>query len=332
MSWLLENWFGSKESLEQVREDIHEHLHKEFYLGVSGIDNPQQSANRIEAKELFLTMNGPWDDQLDEAEQELLQYIHDELPPVVRDEVGIIPFYTQVTAEGYLVLTYIRNATNRNVLLQKLPLTLVTADGEEVARKTFDLMEKGPVGHMASRPMEFMFRWEEFDRIPDKEVPLTLIFKKPEKRRVEESEDLNIGLSADEQAHYVQKAKEKAPVEQGQVDLQVLDIKPGKDKGLKVVVVFRNGLEKRLEFTEVPIIVHDKAGDAVARVNYTLENMKVEANSQRIWAFDIPATSIKKSEVNVEELTAFIPKARQRKNDKAAYAEPGFEDNKGLLQ
>ncbi|ELK42359.1 hypothetical protein D478_08703 [Brevibacillus agri BAB-2500] len=331
MSWLLENWFGSKESLEQVREDIHEHLHKEFYLGVSGIDNPQQSANRVEAKELFLTMNGPWDNQLEEAEQELLQYVHDELPPVVRDEVGIIPFYTQVTDEGYLVLTYIRNATNRNVLLQKLPLTLVTADGEEVARKTFDLMANGPVGHMASRPMEFMFRWEEFDRIPEKEVPLTLTYKKPEKRRIEETQELNMGLSADEQSHYTQKAAEEAPVEKGKVDLQVLDIKPTDDNGLKVVVVFRNGLEKRLEFTEVPIIVHDKEGDAVARVSYTLENMKVEANSQRIWAFDIPSSSIKKAEVNLDELSAYIPQARQRKKEKA-YVEPATEDNKGLLQ
>ncbi|GEB31371.1 MULTISPECIES: SLAP domain-containing protein [Brevibacillus] len=331
MSWLLENWFGSKESLEQVREDIHEYLHNEFYLGVSGIENPQQSANRVESKELFLSMNGPWDAQLDEAEQELLQYVHDELPPVVRDEVGVIPFFTQATVEGYLVLAYIRNATDRNVLLQKLPLSLVTAEGEEVAKKTFDLMTSGPVDSMSSRPAEFMFRWEEFDRIPEQEVPLTIVYKKPQKQRLEGSHELNMGLSASEQEQYLQKAAAEAPVEAGQVDLQVLAIKPNEDNGLKVVVVFRNGLEKRLEFTEVPILVHDKDGEAVARVNYTLQNMKVEANSQRVWAFDIPSSSIKKAGVDVTELTAFIPQARQRKKQET-YVAPETEDNKGLLQ
>lgn len=331
MSWLLENWFGSKESLEQVREDIHENLHREFYLGVSGLENPQQSANRVESKELFLVLNGPWDDQLDEAEHELLQYAHDEMPPVVRNEVGIIPFFTQVTNDGFLVLTYVRNATDRSILLQRLPLSLVTEDGEEVARKTFDLITSGPVMEMSSRPMEFMFRWDEFDRIPEQEVPLKLAFIKPEQNEVEENQNFNLGLSADESKQYMQQAAEKAPIVEGKVDLQVLDIKPGEDNGLKVIVAFRNGLAKRLEFTEVPIIVHDKDGDTVARVHFTLENMKVEANSHRIWAFDIPFSSIKKEEVNLAELTAFIPKAQQRKKEKAQVA-PEVEDNKGLLQ
>lgn len=329
MSWLLENWFGSKESLEQVREDIHEHLHKELYLGVSGIEDPGQSSTRIESKELFLLMNGPWDSKLDEAESELLQYIHDELPPVVRDEVGIVPFFTQVTAEGYLVLTYIRNATDRSVLLQKLPLSLVTAEGKVVARKTFDLISSGPIGDMSSRPFEFMFRWNEFIELPDQEVPLTLAYKKPDKKKSVSNAEFNRGLSAEEMERYTKQAETTTPVTAGQVDLQVLDIMPGEDNGLKVVVVFRNGLEKRLEFTEVPIMVHDKAGKQVARVQFSLQNMKVEANDQRVWAFEIPASSIDQAEVDVAELTAYIPKARQSKKDSSTIH---AVENKGLLQ
>lgn len=331
MSWLLENWFGSKESLEQVREDIHEYLHKELYLGVSGIEQPEQSANRVDSKELFLLLNGPWDNQLEEAEQELLQYVHDELPPVVRDELGIFPFYTQVTNDGYLVLAFVRNSTDRSILLQKLPLTLVTAEGEEVAKKTFDLIATGPVGDMSSRPIEFMFRWDEFSQIPEKEVPLTLTYKKPPSSRAEDNQELNIGLSANETDHYMKKAAEETPVKAGEVDLQVLDIKSSVDNGLKVVVVFRNGLEKRLEFTEVPIIVHDKAGETVARVHYTLQNMKVEAKSHRVWAFDIPSSSMKQQGVDIAELTAFIPKAQQRKKAEP-FTAPEADDNKGLLQ
>lgn len=331
MSWLLENWFGSKESLEQVREDIHEHLHKELYLGVSGIDQPEQSANRVESKELFLLMNGPWDQQLDDAEQELLQYVHDELPPVVRDELGIFPFYTQVTNEGYLVLSFIRNSTDRSILLQKLPLMLVTADGEVVANKSFDLMATGPIGDMSSRPVEFLFRWDEFSQMPDKEIPLTLAYHKTQANKAEDNQELNMGLSVSENEHYMKKAAEETPVKEGEVDLQVLEIKTGEDNGLKVVVVFRNGLEKRLEFTEVPIIVHDKAGQTVARVHYTLQNMKVEANSHRVWAFDIPASSMKQQEVEIADLTAYIPEAQPRKKA-ATFVAPDLDDNKGLLQ
>ncbi|MED4586209.1 SLAP domain-containing protein [Brevibacillus choshinensis] len=329
MSWLLENWFGSKESLEQVREDIHEHLHKEFYLGVSGIDNPEQSSTRIASNELDLLMNGPWDNKLEEAETELLQYIHDELPPVVRDEVGIVPFFTQVTDEGYVVLTYIRNATNRSVLLQKLPLTLMTEEGEIVAQKTFDLIPSGPIGDLSSRPFEFLFRWNEFSKLPEQEVPLKLTYVKPAAPK-EVGQELNQGLTKEETEKYLKQADKTSSVEPGQVDLQVLDIMSGADNGLRVVVAFRNGLEKRLEFTEVPIIVNNEEGNNVARVQYTLHNMKVEANSNRVWAFDIPSSSIKQEIDDLSKLTAVIPKARQSK--KQSSANLAVENNKGLLQ
>ncbi|WP_243014849.1 SLAP domain-containing protein, partial [Brevibacillus borstelensis] len=180
MSWLLENWFGSKESLEAVREEIQENLHKEIYLGVSGIENPEQSSNRVPSKELFLSLHGPWD-TLDEQEAELLRFVHDELPAVVRDEVGIFPFYTQVTQEGYLVLTYIRNSTQQSILLDRLRLNLVTPEGKVVATKSFEMMTFGPIGDESSRPCEFLFRWDEFDDLPEKEVPLTLGYQRPSK-------------------------------------------------------------------------------------------------------------------------------------------------------
>jgi len=328
MSWLLENWFGSKESLEQVREDIQEHLHKESYLGVSGIDNPEQSSNRVSSKEMFLSLNGPWGSKLDEMETELLQYIHDELPPVIRDEVGIIPFFANPTPDGYLVLAFIRNAAQRDVLINRLPLALVSPEGEVVARKTFDLMAFGPIGDMSSRPCDFLFRWEEFLHVPEQEVPLTLVYEAPKhKPAVSEEPQLTDGLTREETEKYTQLSLEKTPVIQGEVDLQVVDIVDAEQDGLKVVVLFRNGLSKRLEFTEVPIFVRTKQGEEVARVQYGLKNMKVEAESSRLWGFYIPADSLKKPGIKAADCIAHIPAAKQE--NKPA---PISMNQKGMIQ
>lgn len=329
MSWLLENWFGSKESLEQVREDIRGNLQGEVYLGLSGIENPEQSSNRVPSENLFVLMNGPWESALDETESELLQYIHNELPPIVRDEVGIFPFYTQVTAKGYLVLAYIRNATDRSVLLQKLTLSLSTPEGEVVCKKVFDMIPFGPVGDMSSRPCEFLFRWEEFSKIPDQEVPLILSYTRTERlpKLVTTSEQGSLDDSQLEQ--YSQKVAELEPLADGQVDLQVLDVKAGDDDGLKVVVVFRNGVSKRLEFTQVPILVHDQFGERVAKVNFTLENMKVEGKSHKVWAFDIPASSLRRPVPDPGMVSAVIPKAVEQKKTITRIQKV---DNKGFLQ
>lgn len=313
MSWLLENWFGSKESLEQVREDIHEHLHKESYLGVSGIDHPEQSSNRVPTKDMYLTLHGAWESNLQEVELELLQYIHDELPAVVRDEVGIFPFFANVSTEGYLVLSFIRNATARDVLINRLPLALVTDEGKVVARKTFDMISYGPIGDFCSRPSEFMFHWTDFLEMPEEEVPLHLIFEAPAKNSVTSAEEEKTadGLTSEETDKYSRLVVNYPAVLDGQVDLQVLDIIAPKEGGLKVIVLFRNGLDKNLEFTEVPMIIRSKKGEELGRIHYGLKNMKVDANSNKLWGFHVPASSLKVAEVDPADCTAFIPVARR---------------------
>lgn len=309
MSWLLENWFGSKESLEQVREEIQEHLHKERYLGVSGIENPEQSSTRVASKELFLTLYGPWGNKLEDVEEELIQYIHDELPAVVRDEVGVMPFFTNPTAEGFLVLTFIRNATKRDVVIKKLPLALVTAEGEVVARKTFDLVNIGAIADMSSRPCEFLFRWDEFIKVPEQEIPLSIVIESSGKNKpvLPEAYKVSEGLTPDEISKYKDMIDDQLEVLPGKVDIQPLDIASAEEGGLKVVVLFRNGLDKNLQFTEVPIIIRDKNQEEVARIQYGLKNMNVGANSSKLWGFYVPASSLKKEKVNPAECTAFIP-------------------------
>lgn len=327
MSWLLENWFGSRESLDTVKEEIQDHLHLETYIGISGIEKPEQSATRVPAKELMLTYVGPWAQNLDEAESELMQLIHDEMPSVVRDELGIIPFFTNVLKEGYLVVSFIRNASNREILLNKLPLVLVTPDGTIVAKKTFDMLQFGPIADLSSRPCEFMFRWSDFSHIPEEEVPLSLRYiaqPKIGKERAEQLQQAN-SLTVEEQEKYGRLAITEYPVSGGKVKLRVLEIMPGEEGGLKVIVLFSNGLDKRLEFTEVPILIRDRQGNEIASMHYGMKNLRVDAQSNRIWAFYVPVDSLTTTDIAPEDLTAYIPDAKPED-------EPIDDEPKGLIQ
>jgi SLAP domain-containing protein len=93
-----------------------------------------------------------------------------------------------------------------------------------------------------------------------------------------------------------------------------------------VIVLFRNGLEKRLEFTEVPILIQDQQGREVARVHYELQNLQVDAQSSRMWTFYVPRDSLKNQNVNPAECTAYIPQPRQR-HDQANH-----QGTRGLVQ
>ncbi|UFJ40073.1 SLAP domain-containing protein [Brevibacillus humidisoli] len=315
MSWLLENWFGGKESLEQVREEIKDYAQKEVYLGVSGLENPEQSSNRVPPQELFLALHGPWEKKLEENEAEFLQFVHDELPPVVRDEVGIISFFAAPTTQGYLVLTFIRNAGKRDVAFYKLPLSLVNARGEVMAKKNFDMMKFGTVGDRTSRAADFLFRWEEFRQIPEQGEPLFLRFDAPLRKKTTTAVGPTDTMDPKALAHYEERsAEQQMSVVPGEVKLDALDILPADEGNWKVVVLFRNGLDKRLEFTEVPIQIRDQQGAEVATIRFGLKNLRVDPNSSLIWGFDIPAESINKPGVNPAECTAYIPDPEPKKS------------------
>lgn len=307
MSWLMENWFGEKNSLEQVREEIPQYIKNEVYLGVSGLENPEQSANRVAPKDLFLVLHGPWGKKLEENEAEFLQVVHDALPPVVRDEVGIIPFFTTPTQEGYLVLAFIRNASTRDIAFYKLPLSLVNEQGEVLAENVFDMKQFGSVGDMTSRTAEFLFAWKAFKRMPKEGEELSLRFDAPVRKRVTTVAGAEGTLTPEEREHYTKVAIErKLEVIPGQVKLDALDLLPANDGAWKVIALFRNGLEKHLEFTEVPIQLRDRQGKEVGVVRFGLKNLRVEPKSSLIWGFLIPSETVKKANVDLSECTAFI--------------------------
>ena len=315
MSWLLENWFGGKESLDQVREEISGYVQKEVYLGVSGLENPEQSANRMAPQELFLALHGPWGKKLDENEAAFLQFVHDELPPVVRDEVGIISFFATSTREGYLVLTFIRNAGKRDIAFYKLPLSLVNEKGEVLAKKSFDMLKFGSVGDRSSRAADFLFRWEEFRRLPEPDEKLFLHFDAPLKKRITTVAGPEDTLTAAELEHYKKLAvDQRLEVVPGEVKLDALDLLPADDGAWKVVALFRNGLNNRVEFTDVPIQIRDQQGKEVAVVRFGLKNLRVDPNSSLIWGFRIPPESVKKSRVDLSECTAYIADPESKKS------------------
>lgn len=334
MSWQLVNWFGSKQGLEQAREDIHEFLQKEFYLGVSGIEQPEQSSNRIPSKELFLNLNSLASKSLEEMDIELLQFIHDELPPVVRDEVGIFPFFTNVLNTGFLVMTFVRNATHQDIMLNKLPLALVTSDGKVVARKSFEMLTMGGLQDMSASPCEFLFTWEDFLFMPEDDTQLFMVYDKERLDQYKMEEKLvekHNGLTDEEEESYIQKVKDLFPIRDGQVELTAIDLVQVPDGGLKVIVAFMNGLDKRVEFTEVPVYIRDEIGRDVARMHFGLHSLYIKPKTQRVWGFYIPASSLEGKDLDLSTCKAYVPDARQDKDVKAQKLEL-HENNKGFIQ
>lgn len=79
-------------------------------------------------------------DNITEDQQRELDRVLAELPPIKRGEVNVSPLYAQITAQSDLITTVIiRNASDRIINLEQIPLAVFNAQHVELARAQFNI-------------------------------------------------------------------------------------------------------------------------------------------------------------------------------------------------
>ncbi|ARU60501.1 hypothetical protein CBW65_04990 [Tumebacillus avium] len=98
--------------------------------------------------------------QYSEAEKERMQEQLLSLPPLHIGEVNVVPFDTGMYQGGCFVRVFIRNAweVDEELTIEKMPLSLIDATGEIVARGTFTLKNFGSLRFGESRVWTFAWR------------------------------------------------------------------------------------------------------------------------------------------------------------------------------
>lgn len=104
-----------------------------------------------------LELDKAWDEALGDEQKEALEKIVADLPKLKSKEVNFTGFQTKVEEDGSLAVSlFIRNGHSKDVNLEKLPLEIIDATGDIVAKGSFEL---GPltVGANKTKPWTFIF-------------------------------------------------------------------------------------------------------------------------------------------------------------------------------
>lgn len=104
-----------------------------------------------------LDLHETWEDALSEEQKSALQKIVHDLPKLNSQEVNFTGFQIKPQPEGHLAVSlFIRNGNKQHINLEQVPLELVDASGESVARGSFKL-DKLEVKANTSKPWTFIF-------------------------------------------------------------------------------------------------------------------------------------------------------------------------------
>ncbi|MFX3675283.1 MAG: accessory Sec system S-layer assembly protein [Paenisporosarcina sp.] len=104
-----------------------------------------------------LDLHGTWEEALSTEQKEALQKIVHNLPKLNAHEVNFTGFQVKPQPEGQLAVSlFIRNGNKQHINLEQLPLELLDATGESIARGSFKL-DKLEVKANTSKPWTFIF-------------------------------------------------------------------------------------------------------------------------------------------------------------------------------
>ena len=99
-----------------------------------------------------------WEEQLPAEQKEALANIVKDLPKLKPREVNIAGFQIQAQDAGTIAASvFVRNGHSKQINIEKLPLELIDATGELVARGTFDLDSPLSVKANSTTPWTFIY-------------------------------------------------------------------------------------------------------------------------------------------------------------------------------
>lgn len=264
-----------------------------------------------------LFFHSDWD--LSAAERYVYQFRHQQLAPLLPDQLSIAGIELIEDEDEVIVETFLRNTLSKSVRFEEVDLLLLDVEGQVLAKKRFELDEVIEIPGLSCMPWRFLFSKEDrvAGEIPKKGWKIAFELK----NKVEEQEHtLDLDETWENELSSLQKENLRKLVttlpklSPGEINLMGIEAKFNEDEALSVVILVRNGNDKNIKLETIPLIVEDALSDIVCQGGFNLSNFEVKAHTSKPWTFIFPASLIQKQEPDLSRWKAYAPSASLPQN------------------
>lgn len=231
------------------------------------------------------------------------QFLLNELQPLKRNQISISPIELRVEEQNIHAQLFFRQSLEKEVTLSSAELLLMNGGGQIQAAQTFDLSEVGQLPAESARPWIVTFTKDSL-KVPVEQINTsdwTVAFKLSTPHRLELSDEWETSLADEQKERLHQMVSGLTPPKPNEVNLMGLEAKQDDEGKLIVSILIRNGQEKNIEISQLPLTVIDATNQEIARGGFTLPPLLVKANTSKPWTFIFPKdmVSVKNPDLSV---------------------------------
>ncbi|WP_394188571.1 accessory Sec system S-layer assembly protein [Paenisporosarcina quisquiliarum] len=231
------------------------------------------------------------------------QFLLNELSPLKRNQISISPIELKIEESEVHAQVFFRQSLKKEVQLGSAELLLMNGAGQVQASQTFDLAEVGQLPAESARPWIVTFNQQSF-KVPIEQIKTTdwtVAFKLASPHRLELSEEWETSLAEDQKERLHQLVAGLTPPKVNEINLMGLEAKQDEEGKLIISILIRNGQEKNIEISQLPLVVTDASKVEVARGGFTLPPLTVKANTSKPWTFIFPREMVVSENIDLSK-------------------------------
>ncbi|MCG7315692.1 MULTISPECIES: accessory Sec system S-layer assembly protein [Brevibacillus] len=289
-------------------------------LPVTNTDKPASDKNNGKAKKTTkqqkttgvakhvteLSLHPLWERELDDMQKYSMSFMANQLEPLEEGNIAISGFNMVPHEDGIEIAAFVRNASDKPVLLGKMTLLIMFEGDQLFTRQEFDLSELGEIPAFHARPWNFVFTREHFITTNVLLQNWSLSFELAQKKMVlpknlELEESWVKSLTDDQKKYFIELAKRLPELKEGEVNVQSVQAKQNDEGMIRAILLIRNGSTQNLSFEQLPLSLYDATGDKVAEGVFQLKDFVVNAQTSKPWMFIFPKESILKENVDLSQ-------------------------------
>lgn len=293
----LKNLMGKTPTTKEVREQVQE----ESILSASDTEQSHQEKQGLHKTSAgvitTLSLHESWEANLGAQEKYALSFMAQELEPLQEGNISLAGTALVPHDDGIEITAFIRNSSDHPINLKEMTLVVLFGDQQLFTRQTFDFSEIGEIPPRSARPWSFVFAREHFLQVNVLLANWKIAFEMAQKKMVlpqqlELEESWIKALSNEQKNFLIELAKTLPALNEGEVNIQGVQIRRSEEGALHVMLLIRNGSPQSLSFETLPLALYDATGEKVAEGVFELGSLTVNANTSKPWLFIYPPESI----------------------------------------
>jgi SLAP domain-containing protein len=201
------------------------------------------------------------------------------------------PVYSFEEGDKTEVQIYVRNATRKTIQFNKLPVCLVSANGQVFGKQILNMTDLGAVPPYSARPYKIFL---ENKNIFNQEL-LKEQWSIDYEIDIEELGKYDVlleNLPKDISKDRYDELKSYLEVVSGETSLTPYEVGFDKNGDIYAILIIKNGSMEPLDITKVPITIKDAAGKNVLSGVYDINNLTVSPLGARVYSFVFPQDSM----------------------------------------